>query len=30
MNKGWKDFDVKLTGAKSKAEVAGEVNEAEG
>jgi len=30
LNKGWKDFDVKLAGAKSKAEVAGEVNEAEG
>jgi len=29
LNKGWKDFDVKLAGAKSKAEVAGEVNEAE-
>jgi hypothetical protein len=30
MSKGWKDFDVKLTGAKGKAEMAGEVNEAEG
>jgi hypothetical protein len=30
LNKGWKDFDVKLAGAKSKAEVAGEVNEGEG
>ena len=30
MNKGWKDFDVKLAGAKGKAEMAGEVNEAEG
>lgn len=29
MNKGWKDFDVKLAGAKGKAEMAGEVNEAE-
>lgn len=30
MSKGWKDFDVKLAGAKGKAEMAGEVNEAEG
>ncbi|HKZ65163.1 MAG TPA: DUF1835 domain-containing protein [Chitinophagaceae bacterium] len=30
LNKAWKDFDVKLSGAKSKAEVVGEVNEAEG
>lgn len=30
LNKGWKDFDVKLAGAKGKAEIAGEVNEAEG
>lgn len=29
LNKGWKDFDVKLAGAKGKAEVAGEMNEAE-
>ena len=29
MSKGWKDFDVKLAGAKGKAEMAGEVNEAE-
>ena len=29
MNKGWKDFDVKVGGAKGKTEVAGEVNEAE-
>ncbi|MGZ8510394.1 MAG: DUF1835 domain-containing protein [Chitinophagaceae bacterium] len=29
LNKGWKDFDVKLAGVKSKAEVEGEVNEAE-
>ena len=30
LNKGWKDFDVKLAGAKGKAEMAGEMNEAEG
>lgn len=30
LNKGWKDFDVKLAGAKGKAEIAGEMNEAEG
>lgn len=30
MSKGWKDFDVKLAGAKGKAEMAGEVNEVEG
>jgi hypothetical protein len=30
LNRGWKDFDVKLTGAKGKAEMAGEMNEAEG
>lgn len=29
LNKSWKDFDVKLAGAKGKAEVAGEVNEGE-
>jgi Domain of unknown function (DUF1835)/Protein of unknown function len=28
MNKGWKDFDVKLAGAKGKADVVGEVSEA--
>ncbi|MEP7371914.1 MAG: DUF1835 domain-containing protein [Chitinophagaceae bacterium] len=28
LNKGWKDFDVKLTGAKGKADVVGEVSEA--
>jgi Domain of unknown function (DUF1835)/Protein of unknown function len=27
-NKGWKDFDVKLTGAKGKTDVVGEVSEA--
>lgn len=30
LNRGWKDFDVKLAGAKGKAELAGEMNEAEG
>ena len=30
MSKGWKDFDVKLAGAKGKAEMAGEMNEVEG
>jgi Domain of unknown function (DUF1835)/Protein of unknown function len=30
LNRGWKDFDVKLAGAKGKAEMAGEMNEAEG
>ena len=29
VNKGWKDFDVKLAGAKGKADVIGEVSEAE-
>ena len=29
LNKGWKDFDVKLAGAKGKADVVGEVSEAE-
>jgi Domain of unknown function (DUF1835)/Protein of unknown function len=29
LNKGWKDFDVKLTGAKGKTDVVGEVSEAE-
>lgn len=29
-SKGWKDFDVKLAGAKGKAEMAGEMNEVEG
>ena len=28
LNKGWKDFDVKLAGAKGKADVVGEVSEA--
>jgi Domain of unknown function (DUF1835)/Protein of unknown function len=28
LNKGWKDFDVKLSGAKGKADVVGEVSEA--
>jgi hypothetical protein len=30
LNKGWKDFDVKLAGAKGKTEFANEVNEVEG
>ena len=30
LNKGWKDFDVKLAGAKGKEEVADEVKEVEG
>ena len=30
VNKGWKDFDVKLAGAKGKEEVADEVKAAEG
>ncbi len=30
VSKGWKDFDVKLAGAKGKEEMAGEVKEAEG
>src|SRR5436190_3911467 len=30
LNRGWKDFDVRLAGAKGKAEMAGEMNEAEG
>jgi len=29
LNKGWKDFDVKLSGAKGKADVVDEVSEAE-
>ena len=29
LNKGWKDFDVMLAGAKGKADVVGEMNEAE-
>jgi len=29
LNKGWKDFDVKLAGANGKADMVGEVNEAE-
>ena len=30
VNKGWKDFDVKLAGAKGRDEVADEVKAAEG